>query len=417
MLKIISLVVALLTSVSAAQASQVSDSRHYSNQTPYGNPSSTPIMQPPSGYELVLLETIGRHGSRSQTSDDGERRALSVWRAASRKGALTKNGKRFDDDLAAFQKVERRVGYGKLSAIGAIEWSGIGRRTAANYREFWNRAVAAGDAVAFTSSPIHRTKQSSAALRSGLDAAAPGLDLQPRATDPGLLVVNGSTAAGRAAIKRAHRTNAVRRAADHVLRRLYTRRYVDGLTNPVGKALDIYSLYSIAPGLRGETALTFSRYVPVADAKVLGYAKDAKNFYRYGPGVAGQTNSYRQVRPLLQDFFAQIDQRLAGGRTAAVFRIGHGETTMPFAALIKAPGSQTQVPRNRTYSYGSNPWRGFVAGRMAGNIEWALYRDASGDALVTMRYNEQPAKFSSRCSPMSPGSYFYSVSSLKRCLG
>ncbi|AXT85425.1 hypothetical protein C6I20_09640 [Aeromicrobium sp. A1-2] len=100
-----------------------------------------------------------------------------------------------------------------------------------------------------------------------------------------------------------------------------------------------------------------------------------------------------------------------------MFRLAHGETTMPFAALIKAPGSEIQVPSSETYSYGSNPWRGIVAGRMVGSIEWAVYQNAGGKGLVTMRYNEQPAKFSSTCRASSEGEYFYEIEVLRRCLG
>jgi hypothetical protein len=99
-----------------------------------------------------------------------------------------------------------------------------------------------------------------------------------------------------------------------------------------------------------------------------------------------------------------------------VFRLGHGETTMPFAALIKAPGSQKQAPRSTPFSYSTNPWRGYTAGRMAGSLEWAAYRNAAGKILVTMRYNERPVKFRSSCTPSGSDPYFYRVATLKNCL-
>ena len=229
-------------------------------------------------------------------------------------------------------------------------------------------------------------------------------------------ITDGSTSAGRAAIASVLRRTDVRAAARHVLRRLYSARYVDSLSDPVGKALDIYGLYAIAPSMRTETSVTFARYVPLADAHLLGFAKDAQNFYRYGPGVKGQTSSYRQAQPVLDDFFSQLDKRLEGGHTAAVFRLAHGETTMPFAALSKMPGSTKQATTGTPYSYGTNAWRGYVAGRMAGNIEWAAYRNSTGAVLVTIRYNEQPVKLHSSCVQSTVAPYFYRVSALKRCL-
>ncbi|MFI5428245.1 hypothetical protein [Aeromicrobium sp. UC242_57] len=128
---------ALLTS--AVQADAASSNRYYANQTPYGDPASTPVLSPPDGYQLFFLETVARHGARSQTDTAAEKRVLSVWKKASKKRALTSRGKRFDNDLRAFQKAERTIGYGHLSTIGKAEWRGIGRRTADNYGQFLSK--------------------------------------------------------------------------------------------------------------------------------------------------------------------------------------------------------------------------------------------------------------------------------------
>jgi hypothetical protein len=409
-------IVCVVGTMVGAQADIVSDDHYYANQTPYGDPATTSIKTPPPGYDLIFLENVARHGSRSQTNNDGEQRALAVWSSAAKKGQLTTAGKLFDDDLKKFQSAETSVGYGKLSALGKAEWKGIGRRTAANYQDFLTNAAADGDDITFKTTSYFRTYQSATALRTALDAAIPGLDLKPRTIDDRMRIESGSTSTGRAAIASVQRRSDVRTAARHVLRRLYTAKYVDSLSDPVAKALDIYALYAIAPGMKSDTTVTFSRYVPLADARLMGYAKDAQNFYRYGPGVKGQTNSYRQARPILVDFFAQLDKRIAGGSTAAVFRLAHGETTMPFEVLDKLPRSNQPASSSTPYSYGNNPWRGYVAGRMAGNIEWAAYRNAAGTVLVTIRYNEQPVKLHSSCTPSTIDPYFYRVSALKHCL-
>jgi hypothetical protein len=419
MLKLIAAIMSLLASVSGlAQPDGASDEHAYANQTTYGDPATTPIRKPPAGYELVFLENVGRHGSRSQTGDEGEKRARAIWSVAARGGQLTALGARFDDDLEAFQTAERALGYGRLSATGRAEWLGIGRRTASNYRDFWTKTAANDDDIEFETTSIDRTQASAAALRQGLAAAIPGLDLKPRTTDDRMRISKGASNAGNTAIAQVVGRPDVRMAARHVLRRLYTATYVDRLSDPVGKALDIYALYAIAPGMSRETEVGFSQYVPLADARLLGLAKDAQNFYRYGPGVQGESSSYRAARPVLADFFSELDERVGGGDTAAVFRIAHGETTMPFAALTRMPGSAKQASAGAPFSYGNNPWRGFVAGRMAGNIEWAAYRNtqSGGGVLVTVRYNEQPVQMASTCTPSDLDPYFYSVAELKRCL-
>lgn len=410
------LIAILLAITSTAQGEATIDADAYANQTPYGNPAGSAIRQPPDGYRLRFVETVGRHGSRTLTSSARERRSLAIWARAERADALTATGRRFADDVRAFQEPEQRIGYGNLSTLGAVEWHGIGRRTATLYGDYLREATAAGDQVVFTTSPVQRTVESADAMRAGLDGVVPGLRVADYVTDgPRLLIGNGATSAGNRAVELALADPQVVAAATHLLGRLYEPAFVRTIDDPVSAALDIYLLYSTAPGMAADTAVTFRRYVPIEDARVLAYAVDAQNFYRFGPGVAGEDSSYAATRPLLDDFLAQLDDRLAGGSTAAVFRLAHGETTMPFAALLRLPGSDVQAPATSTYTYADNPWRGYVAGRLGGSIEWAAYQDARGRALVTVRHNEQPVELSSACTATVP--YFYRPAELRRCLG
>lgn len=414
--KLIAMILALVASLTGTQQAETSINAHYyANQTPYGNAATAPIREAPEGYRLTFLETVGRHGSRTLTSSAAERRSLIVWRNASRQGAVRPLGKRFAKDVLAFQKAEQRLGYGNLSTIGAAEWKGIGRRTAASYRAYLSSATRKGDEVEFKTSPVERTVDSAEAMQSSLEVAIPGLKVAPYETDVARLVIgNGASATGNRAVESILNSRGVVDASKRLLTRLYDRAYVDRLEDPVEAALDVYRLYCIAPGMRADSGIVFDPYVRLSDAKVLAYATDAENFYQYGPGVAGEANSYQATRPLLKDFFAELDERLDGGDTAAVFRLAHGETTMPFAALLGLPGSREQAPRTRPYTYADNPWRGYVAGRPAGNIEWAAYRSSSGRVLVTVRHNERPVKLKAACRATVP--YFYRPAELKRCL-
>lgn len=418
MFKFITLIIAILTSLTAsAQGVDSIDAHHYANQTTYDDATSSPVKAPPPGYKMFFIETIGRHGARSLTTPNAETRALKVWSAASKKKALTATGATFSADVKAFQKAEKALGYGKLSTLGKAEWSGIGGRTASNYAGFFAGLQSSHDAVKFVTTPVTRTKQSASAMQAAIKVAYPHLSFAPTKADAHLVYKSGSTKTGRAAVAKIRASSTVRAAASHVLRKLYSASYVKSLSDPVGKALDIYLLYCTAPGMAMDTDVNFAKYVPLADAKVLGYAVDANKFYEFGPGASGQANTYAAAKPLLKDFFSTLDKRIAGGKTAAVFRLAHGENTIPFAALIRLPGSQTHAPKSKPYSYATNPWRGYVAGRLAGNIEWVGYRNSAGRIVVTMRYNEEPVKFRSKCKPTATAPYFYRVSTLKHCLG
>lgn len=222
----------------------------------------------------------------------------------------------------------------------------------------------------------------------------------------------------------------------------------------VDAAMDLYNLYIIAADMTVENAgshtFDFDQYfadiAPTEGetfAETFAWILDAEDFYEKGPSVAGQTETYRIAQPLLDDFFNSIDDRVAdGGTTAATFRFAHAETIIPFAALIKAPGSEEQIPQDKIYDpldllgdqgYQSN-WYGESVTPMAANIQWDVAtRDGidpeTGKAytpLVRMLYNEEEVAFGgtntltrglSSCTPVAEGSTWYKESELKSCLG
>ncbi len=333
----------LVTILSAFLQQATPDDGRYSKEVPYGNAATSPIKAPPQGYEPIFIENVARHGARTLTSSSAEKRARKIWEDAAKKDALTPTGETFDQDLAAFQEAERKIGYGNLSALGKAEWAGIGRRTADNYRDYLTTATKNGDEIAYKVTTYQRTEESADAMIGSLVKAVPDLKLTERLVDKTLLIGGGSTSDGNRAIDEILTSSAIVDASKRLLRELYTPAYVESLKDPVDAALDIHKLYSTAPGMQSDTAVTFEKYVPLDLAKTLAYAVDAKAFYRYGPGIAGQDNSYRAAEPILEDFFVELDERIDGGSTAAVFRSAHGETTMPFAALIGAPGSEQQA--------------------------------------------------------------------------
>ncbi len=411
---------AAVTLAALASSATAAEPEHdYANQTPYGTPEAS-IEKPPAGYEMFFLETVGRHGARSLTSDSTERDVLQIWGRASKQGGLTELGKSFARDVKEFQQAERRIGYGKLSGIGREEWQGIGKRHAETYADFLTSLDRRDEKIATVTTSVERTQQSAEAMHDGL--ASGGLNLKTElapATESDELLRwgNRTSSAGRAATEKIHDREAIRAHAESTLRTIYAPAFVDSIKDPVDAALDVYKLYSTAPGMAKDTDVTFERYVPQEDREPLSYATDAETFYQYGPGVEGETNTTEKARPLLDDFFKALDERAAGSSTAAVYRFAHGETTMPFAALIKAPGSEKQVPEGELFTRGTNPWRGAVAGGLAGNLEWSAFRNGEGKILVTMRYNEKPVPFHEGCTPTSDGSHFYAEAELKRCLG
>lgn len=211
------------------------------------------------------------------------------------------------------------------------------------------------------------------------------------------------------------------------------------IISEVDAAMDLYNLYIIAADMQeentGSHTFDFDQYFEHLDANtanVFAWILDAEDFYEKGPGYEGQRQTYSIAQPLLDDFFASIDKRVAGGTTAATFRFAHAETIMPFAALIKAVGSEQQAPAvadpqsdNDVFTYQNNAWRGENVTPMAANIQWDVAARSGTDPhtgkaytpVVRMLYNEQEITFHDGCVPVVDGSYWYKESELKRCLG
>jgi hypothetical protein len=198
----------------------------------------------------------------------------------------------------------------------------------------------------------------------------------------------------------------------------------DGRTS-VGSLADavdmLYNLYVIAPGLGREAALDFAPYFLPVELEALSSLADGHDFITKGPSIpASRGATYRMAQVLLDDFFNEVDAIARGDmRTAANLRFGHAETTMPLATLLGLKGLIVPLPASQTFSHDNNPWRGAVLTPMAANMQWDTYRNAGGDILVKMLFNEKETQFKAECDTarLSPDSHFYRYDGLKACYG
>lgn len=209
------------------------------------------------------------------------------------------------------------------------------------------------------------------------------------------------------------------------------------IKSAVDAAMTLYNLYIIAADMEEENVapheFDFAQYFDghETDAEWFAYLLDAEDFYEKGPSLAGHDETYAVAQPLLDDFFRVIDDRVAGGDVAATFRFAHAETIVPFAALLKLPGSTVPAPDVATpasvddvFDYASNPWRGSQVTPMAANVQWDVVSRAGVDPatgaaytpLVRMLYNEREIAFADGCRPVAEGSHWVKVTELKRCL-
>ncbi|MFT2691768.1 histidine-type phosphatase [Clavibacter zhangzhiyongii] len=424
------------------------DRPHYSSKTPY-LPQGTPadLAPAPAGFAPVYTESVARHGSRALSSFKYDSLTTQVWEQARSEGALTALGRTLGPEVAKLTAANEELGYGNLTGQGADQHRGIGSRVVERLPSLFEAVDAGSDTIALESSGEARATASGKAFAKGLTTADPllaGHLPTEIAKDPDTLYFHKSDAnadyqayedgsAVTAAVDAITDQPRSHEVARETLERIYAPAFVDRLAagayrfvdggdgkttvdDEVDAAMMLYNLYIIAPDMADEVSVDFDRYITSADSEWFAYLLDAEDFYSKGPAFRGSDITYRMATPLLDDFLDSMDARLAGSATAATFRFAHAETIIPFAALLGLPGSTQQVTPEQPYAYATNAWRGETVTPMAANVQWDVYRAADGRAVVRMLADERAIPFRAGCAPMAPGSLFYDVGEVRRCL-
>lgn len=407
----------LLFSFVSAQGATPIQPGEYGQYQPYQTQATR--LAPPAGYRIAYLESLGRHGSRSSTSSSDINAAIATVDRAATKGAVTATT--LKADLVSVRSKMASLGYGNLSGQGKAEWRGIGQEVATQYPDFWDYANASSAKIDFKSSSVSRAKSSATNFFYGLeDELGNSFNNTARQTDDAQLHVSASYDSGESSAVSAIRATGAT-AARAALKEVFKASYVDSLSNStaINDAMHLWDAYAIAPSMSVENAPSLTHYFDETSAAYLSYINDSEAFYKYGPGKAS-TNGFRVAVKARDDFFREVDERLHnGGGSIATFRFSHGETLMPFLALLKVGQCGEQESSN--FSRSNNPWRGDVCGKMAVNVDWAVYTKAGSPTLVTMRLNGEPVRFASSRSGVSCAGFevapmFFDYEKIKTCV-
>jgi len=401
------------------------DESFYGNRTPYVVPS-TPSPAGPAGFEPVFLQHLGRHGARTSIPGDHGERARELWRRASAKGALTPLGVRLGPVLDALDAATRRLGSGRLTAVGRDEQEGLGRRAGTRLATLWTSA--GGDEVDVVTSGRTRAEQSAKSFVAGLDEVRPGLHVEGPRTDERLLSFDSTDPAYRAFLSsdrtwrtpyaEAVRDTDLRAAARTVLERLYAPSFVASLDEPLAEAESLYEAYRSAPSLAADlrTPVDMSPYFPPDAAAAFAFVEDARYFYSRGPGTAGDHRAHEAAQVLVDDFLDNAARRLAGGRTLAVLQLAHAEEVAPLAALLELPGSRPLGSAQQLYGWSDSDFRTASVIPLSATIDWTVWRDAAGAVLVSVAHDEVPTTLGRGCRTADADPGYYSLEELRRCL-
>lgn len=401
------------------------DTRFLATLTTYPKPGVDRAAAP-AGYQAVFTEHVGRHGSRSLTSDNDGDRALKLWRQASAAGALTSAGADFGPAVEQIVAAMDEVGYGNLSTLGRTEQRDLGIREGKYLKTMFAKAVSEDDDVAILTSGRGRAVASAEYFVDGLESVHRQLEVRKPKSDPDLLyfdttdpdykkfISKGKT--WRAAYQTARATADIPGATEKTLRKLYSRDFVQSIDDPEGEAEAVWELYRVAAPMVDDAHVDMSTFMDPEVAAAFAFKEDARYFYSRGPGVTGDDRSYKAAGVLLDDFFDAIDRKLAGGKTVAVFRFAHAEEIVPFAALLELPGSTQLASRDEVFSWDDSAFRTAQVAPLSANISWTLWQNSAGHELVSITHNEVPTAVGRSCRVADEGASFYELTELKRCL-
>lgn len=424
-------------------------SAHLTSKTPYPVPPGSDYSPAPDGFKYLVLQHVARHGSRGLSSPDDDDLSLQLWHKAREQGALTPLGEQLGPLVERVMVLHQRSGYGELSALGRREHRDMAARTIARQQSFFTSAAADGKRLSVSHSGKSRAVDSATAFVEGWLAVQPAYRelVDDAVADVDTVYFNSGKYGEayedyldhdprlKAALSGIENAPGTRELAKALLERLYSPEFVsrldsgewtfiaaadedDTLSSAVDAALALYGLYVIASNLVDDEVLDFSPFITPEHAAWLAYVDDAESFYERGPGFVGEDVTYSAASVLVADMLDRISASARGERHyAADLRFTHAETLMPLASFVGIEGAARKVTMEQPFSYDSNPWRAEWVAPMAANVQWDAFKNPeTGQVLVRMLHNEREVHFSSTCSAITAGSYFYALDELRRCL-
>ena len=386
---------------------------------------------PPSGYDPVFINYVGRHGARFQTSISSDTLLYRTLQIAFQENALTKSGiqlKRMDSLLINIEKENISL----ITGRGMAEQEGIGNRIAQNFKQVFQDKYGT---ILVSTTKKERTKQSARSFLKGL---------HPDTLQHIYMNFNNNDELAFYDVSPAYRefkgNGNWKQAFEMIqnkpnLKALYERVPQYFFTIPFIKKMNgekqllplngadfskaFYDAASIIASLEEEIKMKGFTYedlnmkslISCEDLQLFNYVNCAEDFLLKGPGTDVDGIQVKIAAPLLLSFIASTDSFIQTKKIIANLCFGHAETIAPFAALLGIQGASEPVKTDKISEYNKS-WACEKIIPLSSNIQWILYKNKNtSDYIIKLLLNEKEVTISNLKDIGTP--CFYSWKSVK----
>ncbi|QQL49625.1 histidine-type phosphatase [Mucilaginibacter ginkgonis] len=396
------LVVILLGSCFHKATAQSCNTAYLGTKTLYKTPSKAK-RDIPSGFKVVFVNHLNRHGARHLTKDVNTSFAWGFLKKADSLQMLTPDGVRLWQTIVKLNKVEHG-NVKNISGEGKTELYELGERLYNNYSEAFNKPVK----INFAITKEIRTRQSADAYLKGLKSKIKdSIIITDRVDDTNLRFYDLSPAYTKYETEGAWIANLdslkVQLKLADMEQRIAARWLKPALLQDLKIAQtdklisDVFGFESIVYSVKDEigaagfsfTDVDLSTFFTCDELTALGKIDAAEGYYQKGPGLDNNGIQVKIAAPLLADFIKTTDAFIKAPKYNAELRFAHAETVSPFAAIMDVENASKHAASSLDID---KTWKPGDIIPLSANIDWVLYKNAKGKYLMKFLLNEKPAK-------------------------
>lgn len=344
----------------------------------------------PAGYQVCLINHVTRHGSRYPVSDKVTTSLIHLLEAQRTNNNLTDSGEALLGMLLK-QNQLYSDNWGKLTAVGAAQQSGIAQRLIKEYgNDVFKSFVAWVDIK-------ERCQQSYEAFIKQIVAVCPECNSKTTTILPlknPLLNFFETDAAYVEFKTHASWIVQLKGFKEQLLKNnsCIDRYLLDSSTITLAERADflvnLYSAVAIAPDIPLPNDLT--PYLSEDDMRIGWTIQNAHQYMEKGPYAGFDQLQINISKPLLRNFIETTDDGLATNVPTSYLRFAHAETVIPFAALLGIPQASQVVSTPNDIA---SVWKDYEVSPMAANIVWVICKNDDNHYLVKMMLNEHDVPF------------------------